>query len=327
MPIRILIFSRDRAMQLDATLRSLFLHCQDCEKARIFVYYRATSSLHARQYESLKEAYPGVVFLEQDDFRDDVLRIISPYPAGSFAAQCFSLLNWLISRLISLEGIPFRVLQSIFMRLRVHILGNLLPGHIEDSYVLFLVDDNLFVKAFSLLDITQQLIDHPEALGFSLRLGTNITYCYTLDRPQSIPDVDGIYPGILKFDWTKAEADFGYPLEISSSVYRSQDIFPVIAKQSFKNPNELEYQLAVSADEFSGQKPFLLCPDRSITFCNPLNTVQTFVPNRGGEKINYTSEYLADLFDQGYRIEVGAYAGFVPYGCHQEVDLKFYKSQ
>jgi thiamine biosynthesis protein ThiI len=37
----------------------------------------------------------------------------------------------------------------------------------------------------------------------------------------------------------------------------------------------------------------------------------------------YTSQDLAEMFDQGLRIDIAAYAGFVPLGCHQEVELHF----
>jgi len=47
----VLVFSRDRAMQLDATLRSFFLHCEDPERADVMVLYRATTPTHAEQYD------------------------------------------------------------------------------------------------------------------------------------------------------------------------------------------------------------------------------------------------------------------------------------
>ena len=52
-----LVFSRDRAMQLDATLRSFLLHCMDGDQAQITVLYQASSPLHARQYAELAEEH------------------------------------------------------------------------------------------------------------------------------------------------------------------------------------------------------------------------------------------------------------------------------
>ena len=194
-----------------------------------------------------------------------------------------------------------------------------------ESHILFLVDDNLFVRDFSLGDFLAVLKDHPDALGLSLRLGRNTTYCYTMNQSQSLPQFEIVQHGILKFDWTTSELDFAYPLEVSSSVYRSEGLFSLIAIQPFNNPNELEYQLAISANYFKSKNPFLLCPESSYTFCNPLNLVQSFASNRSSSNTEYSSEHLATLFEQGYRIDVKAYDGFTPVSCHQEVPLEFYK--
>ena len=310
-------------MQLDAVLRSFFLHCQDCEQDQVYILYRASAGQHARQYLALQKAYPKVKFVPQDDFRRDVLQIINPYARGSFDERRYLALNGTISSLLPLELFPSRILQSILYRLRSKILGNLFPALPQESHILFLVDDNIVVSDFSLRESLQLLRDHPNALGFSLRLGKNTTYCYAMDQAQRLPEYTPLEGGTLKFDWTTSELDFAYPLEVSSSVYRLKDILPLIVRQPFSNPNELEYQLAVSAGQFSQQMPFLLCPEKSLTFCNPLNLVQNFSPNRASDAMEYSSARLADLFDQGYRIRVEAYDGFIPQSCHQEVVLEF----
>jgi len=323
----ILIFSRDRAMQLDAVLRSFFLHCRDCESVQVDVLYHAVHAQHANQYEILKVAYPQVNFIAQQDFRRDVLSTIMPYFLGCFSERIYYVLNSLIASAISLERMSIRFLRGLLMRLRTQVLGRLLPVSDGDNHVLFLVDDNLFVRDFFINECVKALQTCHDTLGMSLRLGTNITYCYTVDQFQPQPKLNPIKNGILKFDWTTSELDFGYPLEVSSSIYRLRDIFPVIAIQPFSNPNELEYQLAVSANKFSQQMPYLLCPTQSYTFCNPVNVVQNFASNRAGSNAEYSNENLATLFDQGYRVNVPAYSGFVPEGCHQEVPLEFFRPE
>lgn len=319
----IITFSRDRALQLDAVLRSFFLHCRDGQQAQVVVLYRATTAQHARQYRALDEAYPQVRFYQQRHFRRDVLRLIAPYPPGSPAAWGYRLLNALVAGVIACEQIPLRLVQALAYRLRTRLLARLFPAPPAGSCLLFLVDDNLFVQDFSITTMLNALQANPDALGFSLRLGENITYCYAVNQPQALPEFTSLGDGILKFDWTTSELDFAYPLEVSSSVYRLKDILPVIVRQPFANPNELEYQLAVSAGQFSHRMPFLLCPEKSLTFCNPLNLVQNFVPNRASKNIEYTSDRLADVFDQGYRVDITAYDGFIPNSCHQEVPLEF----
>jgi hypothetical protein len=177
------------------------------------------------------------------------------------------------------------------------------------------------VRTFHLSDVCKALNSHPEAIGFSLRLGANITYCYPFDAPQAAPPFADLPQRMLRFDWTAAERDFGYPLELSSSAYRINDIFILLSRIQFTNPNTLEAAMAAQAEFFKPKFPYLLCYGQSVTFCNPINKVQAQYPNKAGVKPEYTSERLAKMFEEGYRIHVEAYAGFVPSSCHQEAEL------
>ena len=51
-------------MQLDAVLRSFFLHCLDLELVKISVLYMVTDGYDARQYKTLIADYPQVTFIE-----------------------------------------------------------------------------------------------------------------------------------------------------------------------------------------------------------------------------------------------------------------------
>jgi hypothetical protein len=130
---------------------------------------------------------------------------------------------------------------------------------------------------------------------------------------------------LLRFRWIGADGDFGYPLEVSSSAYRLEDLFPMLATVSFTNPNRLEGQLAKRAKKFRRKAPELLCFHQSVTFCNPVNRVQTVLDNRVGAVQEYSSEGLAEMFDAGYRLNVEYYRDFVPGSCHQEVKLAVIK--
>ena len=263
-------FSKDRAMQLDAALRSLALHCRDPYRARWVVIYKASTPQHARQYQALAQAHPGVVFEAETDFRARVLALTA-----------------------------------------------------RAGWVAFLVDDNLFVRAFSWEDALEGLDRHADALGVSLRLGLNTQYCYALDRPQPLPPWLPGTTALLKYRWTDAACDFGYPLEISSSLFRAADVLGVLPDLEFGNPNSLEAQLAAQSGRFVAQRPYLLCFNASVTFCNPANRVQEAYANRAGDVHPCSAEELSELFEQGRRVDVKAYAGHVPRGAHEEVDLRF----
>jgi len=263
-----LIFSKDRALQLQAAIESFFLHCRDPEKVRLHVLYAASNDHYRGQYESLRDKFGVVAFVEETAFKAQVVSLVG-------AAR----------------------------------------------HVLFLVDDNLFVGDFSITEILDALRAHGDAIGFSLRLGRNTTYCYAHDTAQRRPIFQRLGERVLKYDWTSAEYDFGYPLELSSSVYRTADILQLLRSTEYNNPNTLEGAMAANAHVYRQERPSLLCFDRSVAFCVPVNMVQTVCKNRAACNWNYPAGQLAEAFDKGARIDVQRYSGFVPNACHQETEL------
>ncbi|ABO49929.1 glycosyltransferase involved in cell wall biogenesis-like protein [Desulforamulus reducens MI-1] len=269
-----LIFSKDRAMQLDATIRSLYLHCKDVQNIDLKILYKASDAYHLKHYNQLIKEYSSVQFISENNFREQVLSNLFNY-----------------------------------------------------AYILFLVDDNIFVHDFSINKIILNLEKQSDALGFSLRLGSNINYCYALNSAQARPVFCELEHETLKYDWTVAEHDFGYPLEVSSSVYRVEDILPLLFQLPFANPNTLEAYMSSNKGCYVDSKPYILCYKQSITFCNPVNKVQNIFNNRAGDEISYSIHELSKMFEQGYRIDVENYSGFIPNACHQEVKLQFLKPE
>lgn len=193
-----------------------------------------------------------------------------------------------------------------------------------DEHVLFLVDDTIFVREWSPSFVETMM--HHGHLGFSLRLGSNTTYCYPIGREQHLPTLY-INPSIVTWQWPGADGDFGYPLEVSSSVYRTGDIISALGYARFHNPNELEVLLAHSVNKIAPRKgsDYLMAYETSVAFSCPANRVQTQFHNRAGSLDESTPEALLDAFEQGYRLDVDAYAGMVPNGAHQEVPLMLKK--
>lgn len=265
------IFSKDRAMQLDACLQSFSINCRDMQDIDLKVIWICSTPSNEKQYKELANTYPAIEFIRQLDFESQVLSTLAGY-----------------------------------------------------EYVLFLVDDCIFVREFSIRNIIESLKSNPNALGFSLRLGTNINYCYPLGCRQQLPDITTIQNDFLKYDWTTAQHDFAYPLEVSSSVFQVEDIIFAL-KNHFNNPNTLEMHLNNSKIIFNAHKKYLLCPKYSYGFCIPVNKVQETFNNRAGETYYYSPDKLGKMFMDGYRIDVEQYKGFIPNACHQEMELMFIK--
>ena len=301
-----IIFSYNRAMQLEALLRSFLTHCKDYTDIQLTIIYKTTGDLHEHQYQRIVESYHDQVlisFHRQRNFRSDVIRLLAVLKPGQYRNILFSLAVQAGPRLHK----AFRLVDLVDL----------------SGFVLFLVDDALFIRDFNLQESLQMLNKHLDALGFSLRLGKNTTYCYAKDRFQTMPQFAQINPGVLKFRWASAEADFAYPLEISSSIYRIRDILPLLFKINFNNPNILEGRMAARAKEYASKLPSLLCYEQSAAFCNPVNKVQNVFNNRSGLNSEYSNDRLAQLFESGFRININAYEGFIPNSVHQETELLF----
>ena len=297
-----LVFSKDRALQLEACLDSCALHATEAAAVRMVVVYGASSARFLGQYEALARWHSGTArFVPDRQFRSRVLEVLRSSAARGPDAQG--------------SGIIGRLWQKA--RLRTP------PPGMPAECVLFLVDDTLFVGPFDLAAAQSALHANPDALGFSLRLGRNTIRSYVHDRRQELPRFQEAGEGILKYDWTQADGDFGYPLEVSSSLYRLSDVLRLVSGLSFKDPNTLESQMAIRAPRFSQGQPSMLCSDNSVAFSAPINRVQDVYENRVGANPALSTGSLADTFDRGLRIDVAALDGFVPSACHQEVEFSF----
>lgn len=282
-----IVFSKDRAMQLDALLRSFFSHCMDANQISLKVLYTGSSEVFLDQYSELAAEYPMVDFILQNDFKQDVLCLLDIQP--SFLARFFSRKK----------------------------------ADNSKKYVLFLVDDNIFIGDFSFSQIVEALGIEEKALGFSLQLGENINYCYPLNAALCFPPYESILANIIRYSWPEAGEGLNYPLEVSSSVYRWPEIAALLPDLAFSNPNILEARMAAKAENYRDTHPYLLSYKRSVTFCNPVNKVQSTYDNKSGHKFEYTTETLAQLFEEGYRVELRPFREMIPEAAHQLVDITF----
>ena len=198
----------------------------------------------------------------------------------------------------------------------------------EYKYVLFVVDDTFFVKDFRIGTVTKSLADNIDCIGFSLRLGKNTTYCYMGNYGQEFPSDYHQMDETLKYEWAKADGDFGYPLEVSSSAYRVKDVLPIIQQShrhwKISHPGHLEGNMSKMRKHLRCY-PYLLCYEQSVAFANPLNIVRPEKRNRFSGVIEYDVITLAEQFDKGCRIDVKKYSDFVPKGAHEDVDVVFVK--
>ncbi|MBP5781256.1 MAG: hypothetical protein J6X34_08495, partial [Clostridia bacterium] len=149
-----IIFSFNRAMQLDTLLRSIVAYAQT--PCRIVVLYNCTTSCQ-NGYELLKKQYPQVGFRKER-------KLEKGDKSGSFP---WTLAN--LKRFVRYEYL--RHVKSDFRALLIDILRET-----EDEYIAFLTDDSVFIRPFELpKDVAERISAAPRDVSFSLRLGTNIS--------------------------------------------------------------------------------------------------------------------------------------------------------
>jgi hypothetical protein len=296
MTIQAIIFSKDRPLQLHATLASFALHASDAAMVQIHVLCRASNDTYALGYAQVAEEWAGqlqINWVQESDFKADLLAVIQE-PQSTSRRRC------------------------IWDRLTLR------HPRLRTDHLLFLVDDNLFIRPFRLQEVADTLNTYPEAIGFSLRVGLNTTSCYSMQCEQPLPVFESAPPG-LRFKWPNQAGDFGYPLEVSSSVYRCADLIPLLRSLPYNNPNRLEQALSATSGLFTRRLPSLLCYEQSVAFCAPVNKVQSILDNRSGAQEEYSSEALNTLFLDGYRVNVSALHKFTPKAAHVEIELPLSK--
>jgi GT2 family glycosyltransferase len=189
------------------------------------------------------------------------------------------------------------------------------------DYIAFLVDDSIFFRSFSVTSAVAILESDPLLIGYSFRLGRNIDYCYSMNQAQTQPAWEPRPDGTLTYRWVGQEADFGYPIEVSSSLYRSADIQPLLERLPYRNPNSLEAALSAAAASLSARLPMLACPENSVAFGAPVNLVQKVFANRAGAEDAQSVQALSEAYRRGMRLDMDGLADFNTNSPHREIQL------
>lgn len=277
--VEVFIPSRDRALQLDGTLRSFARYCADSANARISVLFSATTPGHQRAYQLLAREHVGVRMCE----------------------------------------------ERLFSREAASLLG---CSHQESSGAdtqLLVVDDTIFVSAFSLESMTRALLDEPAALGFSLRLGETIRFCQPLGIESTPPKLIHVIGSgaeeIVSFSWVGLQPDWGYPLELSSSLYRRRELVELLQGIIFDSPTTLEHELWLKSGTLASAHHRLLCYRKPRAVSLALNRVQSLASNPVSGHQRHEPARLLTQFLEGWRVDIGAYDGYLPHACHEEAEL------
>ena len=180
-----------------------------------------------------------------------------------------------------------------------------LPNHLN---LLFGCDDIIFTRFFNTNFIPELLYSMPDVLGFSLRLGTNLSCHPCPNKPA-----DGT---VLKFRWVNSPSHYGWPFDLMGTVYNVKLVKELLdyRKDPIRVPNDIE------------SSGYYFCYDRKLQkqpnmamFNMPgcliaadMNKIQTLYDNKVQGAAGHSIDELKEIYKSGKRIQWQNYFGIEP---------------
>lgn len=274
--IHIIIFSFNRAMQLETLLRSICQHWSSTPH-KVSVLYNTTKEVYQKGYEVLAAEYSYVEFIKETSrpqhyhLRD----YLHPY-------------NWL--KLLHYPHV--RRQKSNFRDMLNESLH-----HSECRYTMFLTDDSAFFAEVCLTKEQLAFIDeNPSQNQISLRLGTD-----NVQKPESIkPGDDGTLR--WRFNDHRDALSWGYNFSVDAHIYSTVLLRRLLAHIIYCNPTTLEAHINDYVQK-THRLNHGLAFERPVILSYPINMVQQIADN---ESLGVSEEGLNTKFLEGYRLEYPA---------------------
>lgn len=270
--IHIIIFSFNRALQLEALLASIQKHWQKTEY-KLSVLYNTTGGDYQKAYDILQKEYPACEFVKET-------RKLVGYHCGDYCR---------LFNLMKLVKYPYMRKQKSDFR---DLLNNMLATS-GCEYTMFLTDDSAFIKDVVLSTTDLAFIDkNPNQNQIALRLGKNIT-----ERPSTIPLKDSC----LEWDFHnhRDARSWGYNFSVDAHIYSTKLLHSLLTKIIYSNPTTLEANIChyvkmhnLMDHGLTYEYPFIL------SF--PINMVQEIDDN---ESMGISIEDLNSYYMNGKRLE------------------------
>ena len=178
------------------------------------------------------------------------------------------------------------------------------------SVILFVVDDMLFYRDFSLDSLESCLAKDSKVLAYHLGLHPGVTYCHPADAKAVPPPFVGRGNDSVVFRRVLGSQDWNYPWNLCGGAYRGADVAAILAaivkakgEQGIAHPNRLEVNgnAAVTATGYAALRspshafrvsnccfchrlhtkcPLSACPNRAVSSVITINRVQDVYKNR-----------------------------------------------
>lgn len=169
-------------------------------------------------------------------------------------------------------------------------------------YILFAVDDIVVKEA---TDITEciKVLENYDAYAFYLRLGKNLTACYSMQRNQPQPVFTEEEPDLFSWHFNKGYLDWCYPHTVDMTIYRKKDIEGSLRILSYHIPNRLEagWMWRSQTRNIIGKKGLCYAASKIVNL--PLNRVQHDYP-MNPVMTEFSPKDLLDQFLAGNKMDI-----------------------
>lgn len=174
-------------------------------------------------------------------------------------------------------------------------------SNLSSDRLFFMTDDAVFLDYYDLHDCLEF---NPISHIFSLRLGSDLDFCYAYNRKQGVPELKNgntanIKLGVWNWSDMSDSPDWSYPLSLDATIFFRKEIELMLEGLSFTSPNSLEAQMQLYKELFLGRNGICFSKVKYVNI--PCNMVQKEFNNRSND--TYSVEELVSYFLKGQRID------------------------
>lgn len=279
------IFSKDRAAQLDLLLRSMKKHCPGSFKT--VVLFTHSNYNHKNGYDKVTRRHRNnyyekdVQFVKEENFKQDFLQILGehlPTPTNnSTRSRCVGLFT----------------------------------------------DDSVFYRDFSINDEEMaEFLIYNSVMSFSTRLGSNILYQNHWETTPVTPVRKTPFQfnnGSKGFIWRVSEAshgeDFGRPISMDGNIHYLEDYVELLES------NKWECVRTLDAIQPRDSNVLSSAFDESVLVNIPANLVYNGKADNYGKYHGYSQDELNNWWLQGNYVDLDNLVSGRVVSSHQEFDL------
>ncbi len=185
---------------------------------------------------------------------------------------------------------------------------------LQSEKVFFLVDDILFIEEVDLSDFAMLNTD---IFVPTLRMGENLTTCFTLQKDQPQPQflshgADG--PDKIVWRWNQGVYDWNYPLSLDGHLFSLREMTVMTDCISFRAPNSYEANLQKFRWLYLNRLGVAYRKSKVVNLA--CNKVQTENDNLCG---NVHQDVLLEQWHKGFQMDYRQLYGLANQSAHQNI--------